>query len=595
MFVTQTHQKLKNLRLIRKIELMNQKQELVKFYNKEPNNLSFKKIHEIDKAQSHSSKHSPNQTQLSFEVLNHKKELLDKIKSSKNIAKLLYYISLHQSLQLTISQQRHFDLKISCDKGLNYRIADCHFCMRRHFLKTSCNSFFCEDCRKFITSKIKRLAKKYIWNCNHFYSIFTLPPEIQGKVDRWDKFFDKRFYKDKDGNIRTSEIYYVDLVYKCVNESISKYCKKRDLKNGFVLMPHSYGSLKLNFFFHVNALISSKAIRINPDIKVKTQRRKFRNGILQTEKISFLNFRRVFGDDYSNFNSKAIDYQFDYNELRELYKNNLEKYFKIKIKDTPQVRFAKRNKSIYIPYKKSISKVLDYFRHIPLTLKNIIKIENGEIFYQTSKAKENKKTYHKPFKEFFYLVMQHIPPSHFRAVRQYGLYSNKSKKRLQYPTSPPKQKQYFRCDTCKTHLTKRNFIGLVHCGNLVWVNPELRNNSSIFNCKDFVWIKSIEIEEHGRVMQVCEPPDCLKPKTKPKFQEFDEIKDSEKHTGIGDYEGFGIDKIDLEKFAIIKTHDKPLPKLEDFECDKIKNMKTKLRSGQSLYEFNKFQEKLKNE
>lgn len=560
-------QVLENPRLLNKIQRLNESRELIKFYNNEPYDLSLKKIKEIEQANSiPNNKACSSQSQLNFEVLDYKQELLKKIKSSENIAKLLYYISLYESLQLTIQQQKHFDLKISCDKGLNYRIADCHFCGKRHFLKTSCNSFFCEDCRKYITSKIKRLAKKYIWNCNHFYATFTLPPEIQEKVDRWNKFFDKRYYKDKEGNLRFSEIYYTDLVYKSVNEAIFEYCKKRDLETGFILMPHSYGSLKLNFFFHLNVLISSKAIRVNPDKKIKTQRRYFQNRKLKTEKISLLGFRRIFGDDYSNFNSKKLNYQFDYNELRKIYKEKLERNFNVTIKDIPQIRFAKRKKSIYISYKKSINKVLNYFRHIPLNLKNIIKIENGYIYYQTSKAKEKKKIYKKPFKEFFYLIMQHIPPSNFRAVRQYGLYSNKNKKRLQYPTSPPKQKQSFRCDDCKTTLTKRNFIGLVHCGNLVWINSELKNNTSILDCKDFDWLKSINIEENGRVMQACEPPNSLKPKIQPNYPKFDETEYTDKHTGTRDYDGFGIDKIDLEKFSIIKIKTKIF---EESEPEKI--------------------------
>lgn len=561
-------QVLENPRLLKKIEKLNEARELSKFYKKEPFNLNLKTIREIEKAQSIlNNKISPNQAQLDFEVLSYKKELLEKLRNSKNMAQLLYYISLHEELQLTTQQQRHFDLKISCDKGLNYGIHGCSFCGKKIFSKVACNSFFCEECKKFISSRIKSKAREYLWDCNHFFATFTLPMEIQEKVKSWDEVFSKRFYKNKFGSVISKSIYFTDLVYKSVRETLFEYCKKRDLEIGFILMPHSYGTLELNWFFHLNALISSKAIRINPDKKVKTQRRYFENRKLKTEKISFAGFRRIFGDDYSNFNTKKVNVLFRYNEVREIYKRNLMKNFNTSIKYVTQVKFAERKnkslgrKSIYIEHKRAINIILDYFRHIPLGFNNLIKEDKGFIYYRSSKIENKRSYFKKQFKEFFKMIMQHIPPSNFRTLRQYGLYSNHNKKRLSYPTKKNKPKKPFRCPDCKTIIRKRDRIGLVHCGDLVWINPELKNSDSILDCKDFEWVKSVEIEENGRVMHACEPPDCLKPSIKLNYLKFDEVEDTEKITkSLGDYDGFGIDKINLEKFAIIKARVK---KFED--------------------------------
>ena len=427
-----------------------------------------------------------------FTGLEYNQEIYNKLLKSENIAELLYYISRLKHLQLTIREQKHFDLKFSCVRGENYRICDCPNCNNRHYIKTSCNSFFCEECRKFNISKIKRKAKEYLWNCNHFYATFTLPPEIQSKVEKWDKFFDKRYYKDKQGNIRTSEIYLTDLVYKSISNTIKEYYKKHNLQSGFIIMPHSHGSLEFNWNFHLNALISSKAFQDN----------------------------------------KIVDYQFNYNELRAIYQKHLLRNFKIKFKDTPQVRFAKKKGTIYIPYKKAVRIVLDYFRHIPLGIKNIVKIKGDRIYYQSSKAKKINRTFDKSLGEFFILVMQHIPPSNFRTIRQYGLYSNKAKKRKKYPTSKPKKQKSMECEKCKTIIRKEDFVCMVHKGLLVWINPTKCN--SIFNSKDFVNTLPPEIEKNGRVMQACEPPNSLKPKTPPQFPGYDTKDFSENFKSMED-------------------------------------------------------------
>lgn len=485
-----------------------------------------------------------------FSGLEQQQELLLKLKSSDNISQFLYYISRLKNIQLTRYQQKHFDLKASCDRGWNYRICDCPSCSTRHFIKTSCNSFFCEECRKFNVFKVKRKAKEYLWNCNHYYATFTLPPEIQSKVESWNKFLGKRYYKDKAGDIRSSELYVTDLVYKSVSGAIKEYCKKYNLENGFILMPHSYGSLALNWNFHINALISSKAFK-KPDLRnnkinkiFSDEKNRYHKGYLDHLQLSYEkgmklgtglryvlnNIKQIRQDYLDKIKNKSytVDYQFNYNELRSIYEKHLRRNFKTDFKDTPQVKFAEkkvgRKKTIYIPYKKAVSVVLDYFKHIPLSIKNIVKVESGRVYYQTSKAKGVNITYDKSLREFFELVMQHIPPARFRTVRQYGLYSNKTKKRKTYLTSQSKKAKSMRCDSCKIELKKENFVGMVHCGLLVWINPVKR---SIFNCKDFVDGFIPEIDTNGRVMQVCEPPDCLKPKTRPEFPKKEEKDFSE--------------------------------------------------------------------
>ncbi len=531
-------------RLQRKIAKREFKQELSNYYNGVDHKLPLKELMKIQALQKYSSNHKQdNLRPQTFDDIEYKFGVYDKLINHKNISDLLYYISRYYNLFISEYQQRQFDLKKSCDRGENYRIIDCS-CNHRHFIKTSCNSFFCEVCRKYNTSKVKRKAKEYLMNCNHFYAVFTLPSEIQNKVEKWDKFFDKRNYKDKNGIVRTSEIYYTDLVYKSVSDSIKEYCKKHRIENGFVLMPHSYGSLKLNWNFHINALISSKGYIKKYDLKDFSKNNPiFDNSQEYSDfmrilhrikglKYCVMNIRKIRKYFLVNYGEKLNtttleDYQFNYNELRIIYKKHLLKNFKIPFKYKPQVRFAKKKGTIYVSYKRSIKKLMDYFRHIPIGQRNIIKIEAEQICYRTSKGKQQNIFFNCSLVDFFSRIMQHIPPQNFRTIRQYGLYSNKTTKRKKYPLGSNKLLKTMSCDKCKKTLKRENYIGMVHNGVLVWIN---NSKGSIFNYRDFVDKNNIELESNGRVMCACEPPMEFKPKTKPEFPENDE-KDISETTG----------------------------------------------------------------
>lgn len=423
------------------------------------------------------------------ELILYKQQDYQDILKSTNIAELLYNISFCYKIPISYQQLDHIALKKSCIQDGHYIIADCSYCHKRHFYKTPCNSFFCRECRNYLTSRIKRNAKKYLWSCNHFYITFTLPPEIQELVNSWDKIKEKIIKISKKNMYSEKRIYYTDLVYKSVSEALKKYLKKHKIETGFIALPHSYGSENLNWFFHLNILISSKGF---------------------------------------NKNNKIIDYQINFNELRSIYKKQLHKNFKVFIKDTPQVKFAKKKGSIYISYKKSIRVLLDYFRHIPLAMHNIKKIEKGGIVYQTYKQKQNhKKPNYSSLIDFYNLVMQHIPPHNFRTVRAYGLYSNHHKRDRKYPINPPKPLKSLKCGECDTELTKDDFVGRVHSGQLIWMNPYKVHDSSIFfsksilDCMDFETQKIPEIEPNGRLIHPVIPPPDMRPPNKLKFPSKD--------------------------------------------------------------------------
>lgn len=488
-------------------------------------------------------------------------EYYSKILTSENIGQLLYYIAMAYNLPLTYQQQKHFDLIFSCTRGEHYIVSDCLNCRTRAFVRTPCNSFFCSECRKYLTGRVKRNAKKYLWDCNHFYATFTLPPEIQRYVSSWHTLKEKKYHITKEGVFKEKKTYYTDLIYKSVDQTIKGYCKKHYLEIGSIILPHSYGSENLNWFFHPNVLLSSKAI-YNPKLKYKKLRscsdftpnlwsdcyrvdltglhkdhiriisNSFINSIIDNQIIIYEHEFKKLEKIYSDFNNKLIDFQFNYNELRAIYKEKLGKNFKVFIRDTPQVKFAekydkqKKRKTIYISYKKSINILLDYFRHIPLGIGNIKKIKGDSIWYQTSKQKEKGIRNKCSLPGFFELIMQHIPPSHFRTIRQYGLYSNHHRKRKKdYPTNQPKPPKQLLCKECKTPMDKNDFIGRVHNGMLIWLNPDKLPFSSIFfhkrnlslTSKDFEGVPYPEIDPNGRLREPVVPPPDLKPLDKPQF------------------------------------------------------------------------------
>lgn len=449
----------------------------------------------------------------------------EKIVKSENLANLLYNIASGYGVALSPLHLKHLSLKFSCDQDGFYIVADCPnpSCKTRHFYRTPCNSFFCEPCKKYLNARIKRNAKKYLWNCNHFFATFTLPPEIQRLVTSWDKVYKIKISKKKIKSpeefkdkyiFSEKKIYFVDLVYKAVNSTIKIYCKKYNILSGYIILPHSYGSNNLNWFFHPNVLISSKGFRINPDKK-------------------YLNFRFIFGDDYSLFNKRIIDYRFNYNELRTIYEQQLKKVFEVNyIKDTPQIKFADkrikgiRKKTIYISYKKSIKIILDYFRNIPINMKNIIDLSMGRVTYQTFKARIPNRI---PMIDFLNLIMQHIPPYNFRTLRAYDLYSNHNKMSHRYPKSPPKPIKNLECDMCNTEINKDDFVARIQAGNVIWINPLKIDNASKYwlSQKSILDLKDLdkdfeheilpEFTENGKLITPKKPPPDLIPKNKLKF------------------------------------------------------------------------------
>ena len=369
-------------------------------------------------------------------------EGLKGINNSKDIAELLNQISIFSEIELTERQKIQFSEKVFCNNSGNYRRLQCFGCNTTSYMKTPCNSFFCKDCRDYLTSRIKRNAKQKMWNCNHFMAVFTIPNEVQEKLKSWDDYIIKN-KKKRNGQVIPTTVRSMSLIYDAVSKTIDIYSKKNNFLAGYYLLPHTYGSLEMNWKPHINVLISSKALKVFPDAFIKKYN-KFKKLAFTIKKTHFEEIYNLFYDislknklesqsiedheyffnkeyyqskfylelkkewylienklienckDFQDFlvyeETPPLDIQFNFDEIRSIYHKQLEKLFEVKFYKNPQVSFSKdkKTKSIYIPYKKAVGKVMDYFRRIPLYRENILKTTAGFIVYQTSKAKKTK-------------------------------------------------------------------------------------------------------------------------------------------------------------------------------------------------------------
>lgn len=320
-------------------------------------------------------------------------------------------------------QRRTFENLISCQRQQNFNFYNCERCFSPHFHRIPCTSFFCDTCRKILANRLKQKLLTYIWNTNHRFCVFTLPPEIQEICKGWTSYL----------FINNKFTLATNLVYKSVSDTIKEYFAKRNKEVGFIIYPHTEHTFNLDWFFHLNILISTRGLRKSS---------KFTNFDKKTNKRILPNYQAK----YQTLETFFIDYD----AIKEIYLKHLSRNFKVKIKRNAgnPIHFGEELKP------KAISNNLfGYVRKLLLKSKHIKNIDNSTITLKRWNTKNKRyESFNLSHKQFYNRCVQHIPPKFMRTIRLYGLYSQANKKRYFLTPVIEYIEKQIKCSECGSNL-----------------------------------------------------------------------------------------------------------------------------------------------
>jgi len=369
----------------------------------------------------------------------------------------------------------HFFRKNDCIRNKYYSIFECVKCHTFHWAKLPCSSFFCEGCHEYLVKRAQSSLAGYLWNVRHRYLVFTTPPEIWNKLN-WGTmhWFYKVVYK--------TLTYYFNHYYKKNTTTNTTTGKSRKVSVGMMAVLHSYASKDLEWQPHMNVMITCRG---------------FKQKVVKGEIKTFA------------VNTSYINYDI----LRDIYKRNLEYYFNVTLKHTPQIKAddkkyqEKNDRKTGIPPQRVISSLAQYFKKLPFRDKakdkeksDIITVDGvGNITWTNYKRKKLKlDPITTPPIKFYNLIMQHIPPKNFRNVRLWGCYQyNHHLRKAIPPLKKPTAEKERLCLVCQNPLELK---GVVCAGETLF---------PIFNYKDFSSQQEHPDLRGGRPPDEWDPPKDL--------------------------------------------------------------------------------------
>lgn len=279
----------------------------------------------------------------------------------------------------------------------------CPDCGEISEVRHSCKNRFCPTCSWKDTIKWSENLKSKMLDIAHRHSVFTLPHKLNSLIKK-----NKKLMLNILARISAD-------VYK------SWFKDKFNVKIGIISVIHTYGEKK-NAHYHIHQIVSWGGIH-------------FKTG----ELIEFLGKEKA----YINYNHLKKEFRRKYvNELDKLYKNNeLEHDFaneaefkKFKI----QLHRTKWQFHLEDPMETPAEVIRYIGRYSKRACLSEYKITNIEGEYISFKYKDytdrvdpkddkspaKKKIMRVHYRNFFPLLLQHVPPPYFRLVRYYGCYGS---------------------------------------------------------------------------------------------------------------------------------------------------------------------------
>ena len=281
----------------------------------------------------------------------------------------------------------------------------CKHCGEAHFLCHSCRHRFCARCGSAATNKWAEDTLHSLLNIKHYHIVFTLPAGLRGLSQR-------------NGNMLH------DWLFECSAEVIKSWFEhKHGLKCGIVSVLHTAGS-DLKYHPHVHMIASSGGMEKTGGIKV------LGGQYLTGHKFLARRFRHIFEQKLIKSYDKGLLKTSD--ELKE------RPYFLAFIR-----RLNKQEWNIGIQeplagVEAIVRYVGRYTRRACISERRIESISDGRIRFTFNDYKNTPRGQYPPkegikdlpYEVFLDRLLQHVPKVGYQAVRSYGIYQGRSRKRL---------------------------------------------------------------------------------------------------------------------------------------------------------------------
>ncbi len=262
----------------------------------------------------------------------------------------------------------------------------------------SCKNRFCPTCSWFETKKWAEWLKQEMLSLPHRHTVMTLPHQLNELIK-------------ENGSLLLSTL------MRSAAGTIKDWMKhKYNLRPGIISVLHTFGEKK-DFHVHVHMIVSWGGIS-NVDKSLQSIKGEYVNYDFLKNK-----FRQIFNDElFTLFDKGVLKHHFSTrNDFARFIRQINRKKWIIKLEPpmnipTQVIRYIGR-----------------YSKRACLSEYKITKIE-GEYISFRYKDNKTKDINNKPverelrlnYRDFFPRLLQHVPLKHFRLVRYYGVYSNRS-------------------------------------------------------------------------------------------------------------------------------------------------------------------------
>ena len=260
----------------------------------------------------------------------------------------------------------------------------------------NCKNRFCPTCSWSDTMRWAERIKNNMFNMPHRHVVFTIPHALNPLIKR-------------------NEYELLNMQMKVSAGTLKDWMEyKYGLRCGIISVLHTAGELK-TFHPHVHMILSWGGID--------------KLGIIQQIKVPFVKYEFISDKFRNEYETRLIDL-FDNGKLQHDFRDKGE-----------LLRFLKRinQKHWIIHFEDPIDTPVEVIRYIGRYSKRACLSEykitqmEGETIGFSYKDYKNKDFFGHPiekekilnFRDFFPLLLQHVPLSYFRLVRYYGIYSNK--------------------------------------------------------------------------------------------------------------------------------------------------------------------------
>jgi hypothetical protein len=288
------------------------------------------------------------------------------------------------------------DIRACRTAALGIDIYSCPQCGDTTEVYHNCKNRFCPTCSWSDTMRWAERIKRNMLNMPHRHVVFTIPHALNPLIKR-------------------NEYEMLNMQMKSSAETLKDWmANKYGLRCGIISVLHTAGELK-TFHSHVHMIVSWGGID--------------KIGAIQQIKGPFVKYEFI-SDKFRKDYEKRLTELFDTDKLQHDFRDKLE-----------FLRFLRRinEKNWIIHFEEPIETPVEVIRYIGRYSKRAclseykITLMEEEIIGFSYKDYKNKDVIGLPiekekvhnYRDFFPLLLQHVPLPYFRLVRYYGIYSNK--------------------------------------------------------------------------------------------------------------------------------------------------------------------------